>query len=97
MGQFLGYPNLIKRTHKFFQKSLIYYNDRPELMTTVANKVINKNPVFKVCWEGQDGGPKGLRQKGWSIVSLLVIAREARLRSTRVKVLAKGYNQVISS
>lgn len=31
MGQFLGYPNLIFRTHEFFQKSLVYYNGRPDL------------------------------------------------------------------
>lgn len=31
-GKFLGYPNLLSRTHEFFQKSLIYYNERPDLM-----------------------------------------------------------------
>ncbi|KAG8175461.1 hypothetical protein JTE90_004154 [Oedothorax gibbosus] len=32
MGQFLGFPNIFTYTHIAFQNSLIYYNDRPDLM-----------------------------------------------------------------
>ncbi|AMR98951.1 RNA-dependent RNA polymerase [Piry virus] len=94
MGQFLGYPNLILRTHEFFEKSLIYYNGRPDLMT-VRNGQIENNSNQRVCWQGQAGGLEGLRQKGWSILNLLVIQREAKIRNTAVKVLAQGDNQVI--
>nr|WPV62795.1 MAG: RNA-dependent RNA polymerase [Vesiculovirus yinshui] len=94
MGQFLGYPNLISRTHEFFEKSLIYYNQRPDLMAVVDGTLVNKTNEL-VCWNGQAGGLEGLRQKGWSIVNLLVIARESRIRNTSVKTLAQGDNQVI--
>ncbi|AJR28590.1 polymerase [Vesiculovirus radi] len=94
MGQFLGYPNLISRTHEFFEKSLIYYNGRPDLMKVVGNSLENRTAV-RVCWNGQAGGLEGLRQKGWSILNLLVIQREAKIRNTSVKVLAQGDNQVI--
>nr|WAK77063.1 MAG: polymerase [Rhabdoviridae sp.] len=94
MGSFLGYPNLIYRTHEFFQKSLIYYNGRPDLMLVSGDSLVCSSQA-RVCWEGQDGGLEGLRQKGWSILSLLVIQRESRIRNTRVKVLAQGDNQVI--
>ena len=33
MGQFLGHPSLIERTHQFFQESLIYYCGRSDLLT----------------------------------------------------------------
>lgn len=49
MGQFLGYPNLILRTHEFFQKSFIYYNGRPDLMVVRGTTVENK-PNELVCW-----------------------------------------------
>lgn len=94
MGAFLGYPNLIYRTHEFFKQSLIYYNGRPDLMLVDGDSLMCATAA-RVCWEGQDGGLEGLRQKGWSILSLLVIQRESRIRNTRVKVLAQGDNQVI--
>lgn len=36
-----------------------------------------------------------MRQKGWSVVNLLVIEREAKVRNTLVKTLGQGDNQVI--
>nr|WAK76831.1 MAG: RNA-dependent RNA polymerase [Yongjia Tick Virus 2] len=94
MGQFLGYPNLIARTHEFFQQSLIYYNGRPDLMI-VSKDSLKSRGQHLVCWEGQAGGLEGLRQKGWSVLSLLVIQRESKIRNTKVKTLAQGDNQVI--
>jgi mRNA capping enzyme len=95
IGKFHGYPNLFTRTHEFFEKSLIYYRDRPDLMTLNGNVVINKKDDERVCWNGQLGGLEGLRQKGWSVLNLLVIEKESHIRNTRVEVLAQGDNQVI--
>lgn len=94
MGKFLGFPKLIYRTHEIFQKSLIYFNDRPDLMI-VKNGVIQNSGEQMVCWNGQDGGLEGLRQKGWSILTLLSIRRNSKIRNTQVKILAQGDNQVI--
>ncbi|UOX72918.1 RNA-dependent RNA polymerase [Wenzhou Rhinolophus pusillus ledantevirus 1] len=96
MGQFLGFPNLIYRTHEFFEQSLIYYNGRPDLMQ-VRNGTLENNSDKIVCWQGQLGGLEGLRQKGWTVVGLLMIRREAKIRNTKVKILAQGDNQVICS
>lgn len=94
MGQFFGLPNLFARTHEFFEKSLIYYGDRPDLMRVENRRLLNNSDQI-VCWEGQKGGLEGLRQKGWSVLNLLVILREARVRNTKVRTLAQGDNQVI--
>lgn len=95
MIQFLGYPNLITRTHEFFRESLIYYNGRSELMFVQEGVVHNRIPETPVCWNGQLGGLEGLRQKGWSITNLLVIRREGKVENTRISILAQGDNQVI--
>lgn len=95
MGQFLGYPNLICRTHEIFERSLIYYLGRPDLLDVRDGRITNKYDDLMVCWDGQPGGLEGLRQKGWTILCLLMILRESRIRTTRVKVLAQGDNQVI--
>ncbi|APG78744.1 RNA-dependent RNA polymerase [Hubei dimarhabdovirus 1] len=98
MGKFLGYPNLISRTHEIFEKSWMYYNQRGDLIGVNRDGVIfNKDKNKRVCWIGQEGGLEGLRQKGWSICNLLVLRRESASVNTRVKVLAQGDNQVINS
>nr|WAK77186.1 MAG: RNA-dependent RNA polymerase [Rhabdoviridae sp.] len=94
MGQFLGLPEVFVRTHQFFQESLVYYGPRPDMMKVSGDSLISTG-TFPACWEGQLGGLEGLRQKGWSIVNLLVLLREAKTRNTLVKTLAQGDNQVI--
>lgn len=96
MGQFLGYPNLINRTHEFFQKSLVYYRARTDLMAVDNGRVVNRTNK-RVCWEGQAGGLEGLRQKGWSVVNYLCIERQAKVRSTSIRALAQGDNQVLTT
>lgn len=95
IGQFFGLPNLFARTHEFFEKSLIYYRDRPDLIKVEDGVVANVDPERMICWNGQAGGLEGLRQKGWSVLNLLVIERESRIRNTKVLTLAQGDNQVI--
>ncbi|AJR28463.1 polymerase [Manitoba virus] len=97
MGECFGLPNLFLRTHEFFQKSLIYYNQRPDLMMCQGDEMFPIHNDQFVCWNGQAGGLEGLRQKGWSIVNLLVIERESKIRNTLIKVLAQGDNQTIST
>lgn len=48
-----------------------------------------------MCWNGQKGGLEGVRQKGWSIVNLLIIRREGKIRNTALDILAQGDSQVI--
>ncbi|APG78803.1 RNA-dependent RNA polymerase [Wuhan pillworm virus 2] len=96
MGQFLGKPNLFTRTHEFFEKSLIYYVDRPDLI-----RVDEENRVYcpaeLVAWEGQPGGMEGLRQGGWTMTGGLNIKRSSRVRNTAVQAMIQGDNQVIST
>lgn len=96
MGQFLGMPELFYRTHEFFQKSLVYYGERPDLMEVRSDSLYSLGSNV-VVWNGQAGGLEGLRQKGWSVVNLLVILRESQIRNTEVLTLAQGDNQVICS
>ena len=63
MDQFLGFKNLISRTHKVFESGLIYYGQRPDLMAVVGDSLVSKEDN-RVCWEGQEGGLEGFRQGG---------------------------------
>jgi len=97
MGEFLGYPNFFVRTHEFFEKSLIYYTGRPDLVRWDTT-----SPILRVSehnndmsWNGQPGRLEGVRQKGWTLVGILCILREGTARNTRVRELAQGDNLVI--
>lgn len=90
-----GFSNLIARTHDIFQQSFIYFANRPDLMLVRGSNIINKNDCERVCWDGQAGGLEGLRQKGWSLISLLMIERESKNRNPKVRTLAQGDNQVV--
>ncbi|AJR28409.1 polymerase [Chaco virus] len=94
MGQFLGMPNLIERTHEVFNKSFIYFVNRPDLMSVKEGQIVN-NSSNKVCWQGQLGGLEGLRQKGWTISSMLMLNRLPRRRNTMIRTLAQGDNQIV--
>nr|AWB14585.1 L polymerase protein [Murine feces-associated rhabdovirus] len=94
MDRFLGYTKVISRTHEIFENSLVYYRGRPDLLRIEGGQVACLEGTDLV-WEGQRGGLEGLRQKGWSILSLLVIERESKIRNTLVKTLAQGDNQVV--
>ena len=95
MGQFIGMKEIFVKTYDIFEKSLIYYGERTDLLKVEKGKVVNKYKDIRACWQGQKGGLEGLRQKGWSILSLLVIRRESMERNTRIRTLAQGDNQVI--
>nr|AYE39796.1 polymerase [Lyssavirus rabies] len=96
LDQVFGLKRVFSRTHEFFQKSWIYYSDRSDLIGLWEDQIycldMSNGPT---CWNGQDGGLEGLRQKGWSLVSLLMIDRESQTRNTRTKILAQGDNQVL--
>ncbi|AJR28282.1 polymerase [Itacaiunas virus] len=96
MGRFLGYPNLISRTHEFFQNSWVYYAGRSDVLGSRNGSLVDLSGKGIYFWNGQKGGLEGLRQKGWTTVSYLIIEREAKRRNTAVRVLAQGDNQVIT-
>ncbi|QCF24331.1 RNA-dependent RNA polymerase [Frog lyssa-like virus 1] len=97
LDQVFGMKNVFTRTHEFFQESWIYYPDRPDLIRIEENVIGSFDPDGRgeIAWNGQQGGLEGLRQKGWSLISLLMIEREAKTRNTQTKILAQGDNQVL--
>ncbi|KAH6941978.1 hypothetical protein HPB50_026275 [Hyalomma asiaticum] len=96
MGQFFGLPNLFTRTHEFFQNSWIYFPDRADQIL-LRDDGTPYSPNNQYFWNGQAGGLEGLRQKGWTLLNLLMILRESKIRNTKVTVLAQGDNQVINT
>nr|UDL14003.1 MAG: RNA dependent RNA polymerase [Xiangshan rhabdo-like virus 5] len=95
MGQCFGLPNLFTYTHKLFETSWIFHKHRLDLIDFTDIIPKNKNCNTPSFCNGIKGGLEGLRQKGWSIISLLIIEHEMEKGPANVKVLAQGDNQVI--
>ena len=72
LGAACGLPHLFTATHRIFEESTIHYSERCDLLKVVDEKLVNNSNVL-VCWDGQKGGLEGLRQKGWSLLSYLIL------------------------
>jgi Mononegavirales RNA dependent RNA polymerase len=96
MGKFDGTPHLFERAHFFFQDCFVYYANRVDLLHWDRKKMVNSSDIL-TSWYGQKGGLEGLRQKGWTLISMLVIEREGKTRNTHLMVLAQGDNQAITT
>jgi Mononegavirales RNA dependent RNA polymerase len=96
MGKFYGLPRLFKRTHLLFEECFVYFADRVDLLYWDGTKIDNTSDVLS-SWYGQKGGLEGLRQKGWTLISTLVIESEGKTRNTQLIVLAQGDNQAITT
>jgi Mononegavirales RNA dependent RNA polymerase len=96
MGQFYGLPRLFERRHLWFKDCFFYFADRVELLYWDRRKIANRSCIL-TSWYGQKGGLEGLRQKGWTLISMLVIEREGKTRNTHLVVLSQGDNQAITT
>ena len=74
---------------------MYYKRDVNKLIINHRGIPTNPDPNQAIFWDGQPGGFEGLHQKGWTVISLLMILREGRKHTTQLKILAKGDNQVV--
>lgn len=67
-----GYTNLVSHTHKFFSKSMLilmsHLNPPDSLLD--ENYDVNNPRECDTLWYNHLGGLEGLRQKGWTIVTI---------------------------
>ncbi|QWT43296.1 putative large polymerase protein [Alphahymrhavirus distinguendus] len=86
-----GFSNVFSRTHEMFNKSDIYllngsYLPRPQgdgLMHDIG------------CWNGHLGGIEGLRQKGWTIWTVILILLCAEDLPVQIALMGQGDNQIL--
>jgi hypothetical protein len=89
-----GTPGLYTYTHEFFQQAFFYLSsslDPPELQTKTGN-------IFPDCdttWNGQLGGCEGLRQKGWTIITIMLLLLVERTTGIIGIITGSGDNQLI--
>lgn len=86
-----GMENVFTRTHEMFSQSLMYLADGTITPFTKTGQVINDERV----WTDHKGGIEGLRQKGWTIFTVVILKFIAEQLKVDCEIMGQGDNQVL--
>lgn len=92
MDKMFGFRNLVSRTHEIFKKSLIYSSSGKYLPICTTDGFITDPPML---YMNHQGGFEGLRQKGWTVATVCLLAYTASQQKLNVSLLGQGDNQVV--
>ncbi|UUW33157.1 putative RNA dependent RNA polymerase [rudbeckia virus 1] len=94
LGQLFGLENLFNRTYDIFENSIIYLADGSYKLNIDDNlELLEENP--NLAYEGHLGGFEGLRQKGWTIFTVVLIQYCCNQLGVDWKLMGQGDNQVL--
>lgn len=91
MDNLFGWLSVISRTHEMFEESTLYLADGTITPIDDHGNWINSEGV----WTGHLGGIEGLRQKGWTIITVVLLKYVAELNNVRCQIMGQGDNQVL--
>ncbi|DBA36736.1 TPA_asm: L [Panicum betacytorhabdovirus 1] len=94
LGRMFGLPTLFNKTYDIFQNSLIYLADgsySPKIDANLDNLEIDPD----LAYTNHIGGFEGLRQKGWTIFTVVLIAYVCDELGISYKLMGQGDNQVL--
>ncbi|DAZ90722.1 TPA_asm: polyprotein [Guizotia virus 1] len=92
MDEMFGFKNLIARTHDIFFNSYIYSSSGKYLPLIEEDRFVPDPPM---AYAGHVGGFEGLRQKGWTVATVSLLAYVAWANKVRFSLLGQGDNQVL--
>ncbi|DBA36821.1 TPA_asm: L [Trifolium betacytorhabdovirus 1] len=94
LGQIFGLPSLYNKTYDVFSKSVIYLADGSYIPQFDENlDLLETDP--DLAYEGHLGGFEGLRQKGWTIFTVVLISYVCNQLGIKYKLMGQGDNQVL--
>lgn len=86
-----GMKDVFTRTHEMFDKSIMYLADG-----NVTPLDDQGNPIDDpAVWTGHLGGIEGLRQKGWTIFTVVLLKYIAEVNEVHCQIMGQGDNQVL--
>ncbi|DBA36604.1 TPA_asm: L [Betula betacytorhabdovirus 2] len=98
MGELYGLPELFNQTYDIFKKSYIYVADESAKIETEFNLQTGKDELKTDgihSYTGQLGGYEGLRQKGWTVFTVVFIKMVCDKYPISYKLMGQGDNQVL--
>ncbi|DAF42308.1 TPA_asm: L [Rhododendron delavayi virus 1] len=93
LDRFIGYRNLISRTHSIFKGCYLYLCSGEYIPTIIRDTLTTLSPYSRV---GDESGKEGLRQKGWTITTVCDIISLAFQHNVKIELIGGGDNQVLT-
>ncbi|DBA36826.1 TPA_asm: L [Vicia betacytorhabdovirus 1] len=94
LGQLFGFPSLYNKTYDIFENSIIYLADGSYVLNLDENgTLLESDNDLAYC--GHKGGFEGLRQKGWTIFTVVLIALVCDSLGVKYRLMGQGDNQVL--
>lgn len=92
LDDLFGLKGVYTYTHHFPIESTLIFQDRYD--PPIADN--HGNPSFgEMCIIGPEAWMEGQRQKGWTLITILMLLLVARERNTQVSLLGQGDNQMV--
>lgn len=92
IDRLFGFKQLISMTHSVFESIQYHCHDGKHWPELDATGGIIQGPL---AWRGQYGGVEGLRQKGWTILTILIILSATTGSPAKFQLTGQGDNQVL--
>ncbi|DBA37118.1 TPA_asm: L [Pinellia alphacytorhabdovirus 1] len=92
LGELFGMENLFNATYDIFEGSFIYLADG-SYVPEIDRRGFILNPPYS--FTGHKGGMEGLRQKGWTIFTVVGLDFICRRHNCQYSIMGMGDNQVL--
>lgn len=87
-----GLKGVFSRSHELFEQCQFYLADGSITPEWVTNRRMKEGPGV---WSHHLGGIEGLRQKGWTIFTVVILKYICELNQTSCQLMGQGDNQVL--
>ncbi|QNO38995.1 polymerase protein [paper mulberry mosaic associated virus] len=94
IGKLFGLPELYNRTYDIFENSIIYLANGSYLPKMDDNNELTESDP-DLAYQGHKGGFEGLRQKGWTIFTVILIKYVCDRLGIKYTLMGQGDNQVL--
>ncbi|DBA36613.1 TPA_asm: L [Bouteloa betacytorhabdovirus 1] len=94
LGELFGLPNIFNRTYDIFENSIIYRADG-SFVLPISSELDLIETDLNDAYIGHKGGFEGLRQKGWTIYTVVLIHYCCKKLNIDWKLMGQGDNQVL--
>nr|AZB50438.1 L protein [Rice stripe mosaic virus] len=95
MGRLFGLPEIFNRTYDIFKKSIIYLADGSFDLLLTDELEIEPGTNPDCAYTGHVGGFEGLRQKGWTVFTAVLISSICDEMGIKTHLMGQGDNQVL--
>nr|DBA36634.1 TPA_asm: L [Cucurbita betacytorhabdovirus 1] len=94
LGRLFGLPTLYNKTYTIFENSIIYLADG-SFIPPIDSKTLDPIYESEKIYTGHTRGFEGLRQKGWTIATVVTIAYICKKLNIDWQLMGQGDNQVL--